>query len=186
MPFKLYMILLGCKPTGRNTEQHDIFFGIAKELKDLVPEIKASWKNSGKIHLDAFRVVTNVDGHAITIAEKPEKKSSDLNLFFLNLGGYKENHFDEFHYKMLTVATEKAAAINIAKKSAFYLHTGFGKKATSHIDDKYGVDVDDIFEIKDILSQEMKDQFSIEISKEINEALPQDEMSLGYYKIDEL
>jgi hypothetical protein len=186
MAYKLYMILLGCKPKGRNTEQHDIFFGIAKELKDLVPQMKASWKNSGKIHLDAFRSVTNVDGHAITIKEKQKKASSNLNLFFLNLGGYKENHFDEFHYKMLTVANEKSKAIHAAKQSAFYLNTGFGKVAISHIDDKYGVDVDDIFDIKDILTQEMKDQFSIEIAAEINEALPQDEISLGYYKIDEL
>jgi hypothetical protein len=183
------MILLGCKPTGRNTEQHDIFFGIAKELKDLVPEIKASWKSSGKIHLDAFRAVTNVDGYAITIKEKTaelEKSNNTLNLFFLNLGGYKENHFDEFHYKMLTIASDKAVAIQTAKKSAFYLHTGFGKIATSHIDDKYGVDVDDVFEIKDILPQEIKDTFSIEISNKKDEALPQDAISLGYYKIDEL
>jgi Domain of Unknown Function (DUF1543) len=186
MSYKLFMILLGCKPTGRNTEQHDIFFGIAKELKDLVPQIKASWKNSGKIHLDAFRTVTNVDGYAITIKEKTDKTTNAKNLFFLNLGGYKENHFDEFHYKMLIVASEKAKAIQTAKQSAFFIHTGFGKKATSHIDDKYGVDVDDIFDIKDILSQEMKDQFSIEISAEVNEELPADEISLGYYKIDEL
>lgn len=180
------MILLGCRPTGRYTEQHDIFFGIAKELKDLVPEIKAYWKNSGKIHLDAFREVTNVDGHQVTITQKNEKQNEALNLFFLNLGGYKENHFDEFHYKMLTVASEKGKAIHSAKKSAFYLHTGFGKVATSHIDDKYGVDVDDIFEIKDILSDEIKNKFSISISEEKNNDLSQDEMSLGYFKIDEL
>ncbi len=180
------MILLGCKPVGRNTEQHDIFFGIARELKDLVPQIKASWKNSGKIHLDAYRAVTNVDGHEITITEKAESISKNVNLFFINLGGYKENHFDEFHYKMLTVATEKAAAIKTAKQSAFYQHTGFGKIATSHIDDKYGVDVDDIFEIKDILPEEVKNKFTINISSSIKENLPKDEMSLGYFKIDEL
>ena len=186
MVYKLYMILLGCKPVGRNTEQHDIFFGIARELKDLVPQIKASWKNSGKIHLDAYRAVTNVDGHEITITEKAESISKNVNLFFINLGGYKENHFDEFHYKMLTVATEKAAAIKTAKQSAFYQHTGFGKIATSHIDDKYGVDVDDIFEIKDILPEEVKNKFTINISSSIKENLPKDEMSLGYFKIDEL
>lgn len=180
------MILLGCKPVGRNTEQHDIFFGIARELKDLVPQIKASWKNSGKIHLDAYRAVTNVDGHEITITEKAESISKNVNLFFINLGGYKENHFDEFHYKMLTVATEKAAAIKTAKQSAFYQHIGFGKIATSHIDDKYGVDVDDIFEIKDILPEEVKNKFTINISSSIKENLPKDEMSLGYFKIDEL
>jgi hypothetical protein len=180
------MILLGCRPTGRYTEQHDIFFGIAKELRDLVPEIKAYWKNSGKIHLDAFREVNNVDGHVITIVDKPEKTTNNLNLFFLNLGGYKENYFDEFHYKMLIVASEKGKAIQTAKQSAFYLHTGFGKVATSHIDDKYGVDVDDIFEIKDILSDEIKNKFSISISAEKNNDLPEDKMSLGYFKIDEL
>ncbi len=180
------MILLGCRPEGRFTEQHDIFFGIAQELRDLVPAIKAYWKNSGKIHLDAFRAVTNVDGHEITITEKNEKQSNALHLFFLNLGGYKENYFDEFHYKMLTVASEKGKAIKTAKQSAFYLHTGFGKIATSHIDDKYGVDVDDIFEIKDILSDEIKNKFSISISTEKNNNLPEDEMSLGYFKIDEL
>jgi Domain of Unknown Function (DUF1543) len=186
MSHKLYMVLLGCKPEGRQTEQHDIFFGIAEELKDLVQEIKAFWKNSGKIHLDAFRTVTNVDGHQITVQNKAEKSSADLNLFFLNLGGYKENYFDEFHYKMLTVALEKSKAIQAAKQSAFYLHTGFSKIAASHIDDKYGVDVDDIFEIKDILSEAAKNKFTISISPEKNADLPEDEMQLGYFKIDEL
>ena len=36
---KLFMLLLGCLLKGRNTEQHDIFFGIAETLKDLVPAI---------------------------------------------------------------------------------------------------------------------------------------------------
>ena len=155
-------------------------------LKDLVPEIKASWKNSGKIHLDAFRAVTNVDGHEITITEKAEPTSKDLNLFFINLGGYKENHFDEFHYKMLTVANEKGAAIKTAKQSAFYLHTGFGKVATSHIDDKYGVDVDDIFDIKDILTEVDKAKFSICIAPTKNILLPEDKIELGYFKLHAL
>jgi Domain of Unknown Function (DUF1543) len=70
MSYKLFMLLLGCKPEGRHTEQHDIFFGIAKELKNLIPEIKAFWKNSGKIHIDGWVSVTNVGGHQISISEK--------------------------------------------------------------------------------------------------------------------
>jgi hypothetical protein len=31
--------------------------------------------------------------------------SSPEQLFFINLGGYKENEFEEYHYKMITVAT---------------------------------------------------------------------------------
>ncbi len=186
MQYKLFMLLLGCKPNGRNTEQHDIFFGVAKELKDLVPDIKAFWKGSGKIHIDAWKTVTNVDGHQITVSEEKETNAEKVNLFFLNLGGYKENNFDEFHYKMLTIATDKSKAIATAKQTAFYLHTGFGNIATSHIDDKYGVDVDDIFEIQDILPSEIKEKFSINISQNIINNLPEDEMNLGYFKLDAL
>ena len=32
---KLFMVLLGCTPRGRNTEQHDIF-GVGEELQDLL------------------------------------------------------------------------------------------------------------------------------------------------------
>jgi Domain of Unknown Function (DUF1543) len=186
MQYKLFMLLLGCKPIGRNTEQHDIFFGVAKELRDLIPDIKAFWKGSGKIHIDAWRTITNVDGYEITVSEKKETTIESGNLFFLNLGGYKENNFDEFHYKMLTIAQDKGKAIASAKQTAFYLHTGFGSIATSHIDDKYGVDVDDIFEIKDILPTEIKENFSINISQTTINNLPEDEMNLGYFKLDAL
>ncbi|MEP6700612.1 MAG: DUF1543 domain-containing protein, partial [Bacteroidota bacterium] len=30
---KLFMLLIGCKPLGRNIEQHDIFFGIGETIK---------------------------------------------------------------------------------------------------------------------------------------------------------
>ena len=161
--YKLFMLLLGCRPIGRNTEQHDIFFGIAKTLKDLIPGIKSFWKSSGNIHIDAWRIVNNVDGYQIKITDKINVNNAQKKLFFLNLGGYKKNEFDEFHYKILTVSKNKNEAIALAKKSAFYQHTGFGKIATSHIDDKFGVDVDDFFEIKDILTSADKITFSISI-----------------------
>jgi hypothetical protein len=186
MPYKLFMLLLGCKPDGRNTEQHDIFFGIAKELRDLIPEIKSFWKGSGKIHIDGWKAVTNVDGYEVSISEKSAALTNTNNLFFLNLGGYKENQFEEFHYKMLTIAQTKAHAISTAKQTAFYLHTGFGSIATSHIDDKYGVDVDDIFEIQDILPEEIKVTFSINISENKIEGLEEDKINLGYFKLDSL
>ena len=76
MPYKLFMVLLGCKPEGRHTEQHDIFFGIAKELRDLIPSIKNFWKDSGKIHIDGWIAVTNVDGHQITISDKQNNSNN--------------------------------------------------------------------------------------------------------------
>jgi len=205
------MSLIGCDAPGRNIEQHDIFFGIGHELKDLVPQIKSFWPEAIKPHLDAWREVTNVDGYSITINEKniepgnPTRHSplatplsplaSPLSplatshsplprLFFLNLGGYKKDEFEEYHYRMLAIATDKGQAINKAKETAFFKHTGF-KGATSHVDDKYGVDVDGVVEIKDILSKDLRDRFGIRIEK-VTEEMREDKVNLGYFLLEKL
>jgi len=175
------MTLIGCTPPGRNIEQHDVFFGIADSMKDLVPQAKKFWPEAAKLHFDAYREVTNVDGCRVSIISSPST-SSAYKLFFINLGGYKENEFEEFHYKMIIAAENKAEAINRSKQTAFFKHTGF-KGANSHIDDKYGVDVDDVFEIKDILSAELKNKYSILVEK-IEGIIPEDEIKLGYFKED--
>lgn len=184
---KLYMLLLGCKPEGRYTEQHDIFFGTGSSLKDLLPGIPAFWPGPHKIHIDAWREVTEVDGYSISLAPKVSKtglaENTTNRLFFLNLGGYKENDFEEYHYKMLVVAIDKAGAIKQAKESAFYRHTGF-KGADSHIDDKYGVDVDDLYEIEEILPPSIKEKFAVSIRPAANAA--KDAWHLGYTKLSSL
>ncbi len=184
---KLFMLLLGCKPKGRNTEQHDIFFSSGESLKDLVPEMLAFWPGAGTIHIDAWRTVTEVDGHSISLVPKGIDEKSPLQpllkLFFINLGGYKENEFEEYHYKMLVVGKDKGEAVKQAKESAFYKHTGFAG-ATSHIDDKYGIDVDDLYEIEDILPAQIKEKYSIQVSA--NNAGEKDKWILGYTKLSSL
>jgi hypothetical protein len=184
--YKLFMILLGCKPAGRNTEQHDIFFGISKALKDLVPQIKAFWPSSGKIHLDGYKSISNVDGYKIFITPKTNDVQNTNKLFFINLGGYKQGEFEEFHYKILSVAQNREDAINASKQTTFFKHTGAEKIFSPHIDDKYGVDVDDIYNIEEILSEEFKSTFSINISNEKIDNLTEDELHLGYFKLDSL
>ena len=74
---KLYMIMLGCRPEGRYTEQHDIFFGIATSLKGLIPNMKKFWPEAkGRIHIDAWREVSSVDNHLIEIVSKGNAKNS--------------------------------------------------------------------------------------------------------------
>lgn len=185
MSYKLYMLLLGCKPAGRNIEQHDICFGIGSSLNDLVPQIEKFWPEAGKIHIDCWREVTNVDGYQIKITEAINKKiDSTKKLFFINLGGYKENDFEEYHYKIVQVADNKSDAIQLAKQTAFYEHMRF-KGAESHIDDKYGIDVDDIYEIADILPIELKQQFHISIEQVSNNE-EKDELHPGYTKLSGL
>jgi hypothetical protein len=182
---KLYMLIIGCLPTGRLTEQHDIFFGIAPSLSDLIPAIKNSWPEAkGILHVDAWRQVNVVGEYQISVTERnaseaPEQKT----LFFINLGGYKPGEFEEFHYKMLSVAIDKAGAIKEAKETAFYKHTGF-KGAASHIDDKYGVDVDDIHAIEEILSKTDKTKYKINITPII--LGEEDPLHIGYFKLDKL
>ena len=114
---KLFMILLGCTPPGRNIEQHDIFFGIGNSIKELIPEIIAFWPEAkGKIHIDAWREVTVVNGHTVKVLSSHESSSSS-KLFFINLGGYKQEEFEEFHYKMIVAANDKAEAIQQSKQT---------------------------------------------------------------------
>jgi len=185
---KLYMILMGCKPKGRHTEQNDIFFGIAQSLKELIPDMEAFWPGSGKLHIDAWREVTRVENYLVSVIEKsPTKESgksqSNQKLFFINLGGYKKKEFEEYHYKMLAVGTEKTEAIQLAKQTAFYKHTGF-KGADSHIDDKYGIDVDDIYQIEDILSKQLKKKYTLQLL--LTDSDEEDEWHLGYTKFSSL
>lgn len=180
------MLLLGCKPPGRNTEQHDIFFGIAAHLKALIDDITDFWPEAkGKIHIDAWREVNYVDGYKIEVIENLLKEAvySKEKLFFLNLGGYKKDDFEEYHYKILQVCNEKGAAIQRAKQTAFYQHTGF-EGAVSHIDDKYGIDVDDIYEIADILPEKFKEKYRIIISK--SSVVQNDTLHLGYLTLGKL
>lgn len=175
--------MLGCRPKGRLTEQHDIFFGVGDSLTQLIPSMKQFWPEAkGKMHIDAWQKVTYVDGFSIEIIDRNEKIATTESLFFINLGGYKENEFEEYHYKVLTVAKSKAEAIKKSKKTTFFKHCGFGIAGASHIDDKYGIDVDDIYRINDVLSDEFKLKFQLKITKTDVEI--EDKKNIGYLKLD--
>lgn len=179
------MLILGATPEGRHIEQHDIFFGMTDEVKDLVPDIISYWPEAkGRVHVDAWREVSNVDGYTISVVKKESiVQAKKEKLFFLNLGGYKRGEFEEYHYKMLVVSADKGDAIRQAKQTAFYKHTGF-PGATSHVDDKYGVDVDDVYNIADILPASFKENYDIIIQK--TDDIKEDELHIGYYKLNKL
>lgn len=197
---KLYMLLLGCRPEGRHTEQHDVFFHIGVSLESLIPAIIEFWPEAkGRIHVDAWRQVTRVGDFSVTVRERSPAGVDGVvttaanapRLYFINLGGYKKDVFEEFHYKMVAVADNKGAAIRQAKDTAFYQHTGF-KGATSHVDDKYGIDVDDAHEIVDILPAALREAFAIDIQRaagidlSMGPSAREDEMHLGYFQLAKL
>lgn len=189
----LYMVQLGGRPKGRLIEQHDIFFGVADQLNELIPDINAHWPEvKNKWHIDSYRAITKVDNYIIKLIETNEqvKSRSDLKLFFINLGGYQQGSFEEFHYKLLVVAVSKAEAIKQAKQSEFYKVFTFKDKASpfnaaSHIDDKFEVDVDDIYNVGDLISNV---QLLIEPIVDIENGLEteEDKEYVGYMSIKNL
>lgn len=183
---KLFMVLLGCRPEGRNTEQHDVFFGIGTTLKDLIPQMNRFWPHSGGLHIDAWREVTSVDGSAVSVVARAEPlPPAAEKLFFINLGGYKESEFEEFHYKLLATGQTTAEALKKAKKTAFFKHCGISSSGgASHIDDKFGIDVDDVIMIGEALHPELRQKFSVRI--EPAKSVHEDQLHIGYIRLNKL
>lgn len=185
------MLLLGSKAPNRNVEQHDYFFGIASSIKELVPQIKAFWPEAGaSLHIDGWREVNQVDGFGVKVgfrgqddAVGAEEALSAPKLFFVNLGGYQAGKLEEQHYTVLGVQHDRARAIQEAKKTVFF-KTNTIKGANSHVDEKYGIDVDDIYRIEDILSPALKQMYYIEVYPDADQ--PEDTIQLGYFRLDRL
>lgn len=160
---KLFMLKLGATPKGRLIEQHDVFFGIAEHPADLIPAFEAAWPEAaGNWHIDCWREVSQVGGHAVRVVPREQARADDDQLFFINLGGYRPGEFEEYHHKMLIVAPSSQAAIAEAKRSDFYRDFDFAG-AVSHVDDKHGVDVDEIHNIGEVLAQQDKQRYALHI-----------------------
>jgi len=179
------MLLLGSKAPARHVEQHDFFFGIAHSLKELVPHIKKFWPEAGeKIHIDGWREVNAVEGYRVSVQLREEPVvPSMMKLFFINLGGYQKNKFEEQHYVLLTVKPNRAEAFSEAKDTLFFKTNHFAG-ANSHLDDKYGVDVDDLYEIDDILVSSQKEKYQIILTPDTS--VEEDPINLGYLKLSTL
>lgn len=189
----LFMVQLGGRPKGRLIEQHDMFFGVANQVSELIDDINQHWPEvKNKWHIDSYRAISKVDNYAIKLVESSDQAEStnDLKLFFINLGGYQRGSFEEFHYKLLIVAATQADAIKQAKQSEFYKAFTYKDKespfnAASHIDDKFEVDIDDIYNVNDLISNF---RLLIEpITKERHELVHADDKEyVGYLSIKNL
>lgn len=173
----LYMMLLGCKPAGRLTEQHDIYFAVGANLIEAAKNIDSIWPEAkGDIHIDAWRRVTKVGDSCIDIIE--DKKATDNNndLFFVNLGGYKAQEFEERHFKVLLVAENMKEAKKMANEASFFTNHIY-----PHIDDKFAIDLDDIFSIPEYV-EEQHPNYRISITA-ANENATEDSIQNGYFQL---
>lgn len=182
------MVLLGAKPLQRTVEQHDYYFGIAHSLAELVPQMRTFWPEAGSsLHIDGWQEVTHVEGYSIQVEPKttePVKRTE--RLFFINLGGYQSGKLEEQHYTLLTVQQDRKGAIKTSTLTDFFKQQSIAsvKSASAHIDEKYGIDVDEVYRIEDVLASHITEQYQINLRPATE--MVKDEVHLGYFKLDHL
>lgn len=198
---QLFMLKIGARPKGCLIEQHDVMFVLANSLSDVIPTVNNAWTEvKNKWHLDAWRIINRVGDYQISVLQNLKENSlsrekfanNEPKLYFVNLGGYLPNQFEEFHYKTLVVADSISKATAQVKKSNFYRDYTFNNAnpslsgvATSHVDDKHLVDIDDIHCVADLLP----DSVSLSIralSDDEKATMPHDALHIGYLSLKQL
>lgn len=118
--------------------------------------------------------------------------SQGKQLYFVNLGGYLPGQFEEFHYKTLVVAETLGKATAQVKKTAFYqdytfdnVDTAKSGVATSHVDDKHQLDLDDIHCVADLLPKDVALTIQPLTEDEKNQ-LPDDALHIGYLSLKQI
>jgi len=84
-------------------------------MEDAYDAIRKSWWGTPQsLHLDCWGELTSADGHNITLKNEPA--SGEDKLWFVNLGGYDPDDFNELHKNIFVVApTESKAKVRALK-----------------------------------------------------------------------
>jgi hypothetical protein len=94
------MLLIGASPPERNIEQHDVFFGIGDSINDLIPDVLAFWPGNNKLHFDAWREITSVNGYEVKVVLKNEtSKTAHSNYSLLILAAINKMSLKNFTIK---------------------------------------------------------------------------------------
>lgn len=160
---KLFLLVIGGTPKGRNVEQHDVLFTVAETLEKTFDAVKKHWNT--KVHIDSYMMVEQVDGYQVKISSGKQKTKSDMKLIFINLGGYKKNDLEEYHKKLVVAAKSIPDARKIVQQDVFFRQCDDLKNAPPHIDDKMelmGFDVDDVL----IVDTAIQPEYFIELVKD--------------------
>lgn len=161
-PLRLFIVFLGGKPpgTGITIEQHNVVFGIGREIEDLYPLMRASWPEAKHtLHMDGYAWVYHIQNYEITVRPKAGEVGRDalprMKLFFFYLGGYAKGQLGEDHKIILIIDETMGEAAKRTEGDEFFgLHPpidGAGphidnKKLLDHFDEDGALDVSGIIE----------------------------------------
>ena len=150
----------------------------------LKKDLLNSLSKRDKVHIDAWTRIDYADGYKINI----QRKSAALpdggqKLYFINLGGYKENEFEEYHKKLFVVAPAVSEALGKIMTDDFmktYSSENLGIAGSAHLDDQYKIDfeADDIVCISDVIGNDYL------LTLEKVESHPANELVVGYTHIN--
>lgn len=147
----LYMIQIGFRLPGMNTEGHDTLFVIAESQVEAYKMVKA--RRDYAEHVDTCLEVHQVEDQEVLVTAQPYEQA--LKLWFLNLGGYRPGQFGEVHKCLLLTGKTLDEAKAKAKKDPFFTDEGMVTDPTAapHIDDKHRLDegIDDVLCLSDSL-----------------------------------
>ena len=134
IPIKLFAVYLGGRAPKGNTELHDVVFVTGKAIEDTYVQLLDKWFGAPKgLHLDSWMELDVVDGHRISLG--PSKVQSGRQLYFVNLGAYRDGEFSEIHANKFLVAGSVAEAKSRGKAELLA-----GWPGRVHTDDVYEVD----------------------------------------------
>lgn len=131
---KLFAIYLGGRAPKCNTELHDVVFAAGHAIEDTYEQLLAQWfGDPQRLHLDSWRELDVIDGHRITLTTA--KPAGANQLYFINLGAYRDGTFAEIHANAFIVAASAPAAKQRAKAECLR-----GWNGPVHTDDLYDID----------------------------------------------
>ena len=138
---KLFAVFLGGRAERCNIELHDVVFTCADEITLSYNDLLNKWFGDvRRLHIDSWVELKYIDGYEIILSKiKPNQNNS---LYFINLGGYDQNKFEELHESKFLVGSNSNS---IKKRAKEELLVGYDQV---HTDDLY--DVDDCIKISKV------------------------------------
>ncbi len=118
-PPKLFMVLVGGHTPTSNLEVHDMRFVTGHTVQDTYETLQSEWWGApDTLHIDAWADVTQIDGFDIRLSKAPYTGAEKL--YFINLGGYVPDIFDEVHKNILVVEQSLPLARQKAKDGVIH------------------------------------------------------------------
>ena len=144
--FHLFLVVLGGRAKSANIELHDVRWVVGSKIEDTYDALRKDWFGTFEgLHIDSYKKIKYVDGYKLTLKNIENKKSknnklvnrkyTNKNLWFVNIGGYDPSSMQEKHEFGLFVASSKLEAKNLAKSKWL---VGYKKK---HKDDMASIKI---------------------------------------------